>query len=129
MKKGLIIVGLLMLIALLGSVSVSASYFNYWGVGPSYYSNTYNSPSYGHYRGCGGYYGYYDFCRSRPYWNGGSDNIMRYGRDATRDTYDFMSDNSNSYEYEFASNSKDYNAWDNYRFQGYENPSRDYFWD
>jgi hypothetical protein len=125
MKKGLIFVGLLMIIGLLSTVSVSASYFNYWGVGPSYYSNSYSYSGYGNYGGCGGYYGHYNFCRSRSYGYDNSANVMRYGRDATKDTYDFMSNDNNFYE--FDSNSRDYNAWDNYNFQG--NPSRSYFWD
>ena len=112
-------------------MSVSASLYNYWGFGPSYGAYGYNYPSYGYnnYRGCAGYYGHYDWCRRGSYGGyGRDDQMMRYGERTLDNTYDFVSENRNTYRYGLETNSRDYNPWYDYEFQGHDYPNRDYFW-
>ena len=125
MKKALILLGMFMIFGLIGVSEASAWYG--WGFWPSYGANAYH----GYYGGgrCPGYYGSYSYCggngRGMPQTQWNSNSLIDYSRNNLQNTYNLAG--GNPYRYGVASNVGDYNAWNNYQFQGYGNPKRSYW--
>ncbi len=132
MKKGLALLGILMIFGLLG-VSEASAWYNGWGFWPSYGAYSYNNNyggSYGNSWGrCSGYYGSYSYCggnskgMQQTQWK--STSLIDYSSNNLQNAYNLAG--GNPYRYGIASNAGDYNAWDNYQFQGYGNPQRSYW--
>ena len=129
MKKGLILIGLLVMFALFSTMDVSA--YMGWEVWPAYGTSNYHrygsysnyGPSYGGYYGysgyggygrCPGYFGSYSRCGTNAYAVSNSyhrsGDLTSLSRNNLESTYNLV--NSNPYAYGLASNTNDYRAWE-----------------
>jgi len=108
MKNKLILLGIMFILGLIFSTSVSAYYG--WGIFPSYGAYAYNQPHYRSY-----------LSQDKMLEYASNNDVLYFSNNARSDTYNFMNNNRNYYSTRFQENPRGY-YWRNggYDFDGYK---------